>query len=76
MLQCLLHSILFNRALGAFQPKDAECAEMDNMPYVSCLCARALSDTLTRTPHRAAPPRPGPPVWSTRPSLTLCSMRV
>ncbi len=24
-LQCVLHSILFNRALGPFFPKDAEC---------------------------------------------------
>lgn len=33
VLQCLLHSILFNRALGAFTPKDAECVEMEGLPY-------------------------------------------
>lgn len=27
VLQCVLHSVLFNRALGAFFPKDAECVE-------------------------------------------------
>jgi autophagy-related protein 101 len=27
VLQCVLHSVLFNRALGSFAPKDADCAE-------------------------------------------------
>jgi len=27
VLQCVLHSVLFNRALGSFAPKDAECNE-------------------------------------------------
>jgi len=33
VLRCLLHSILFNRALGSFQPKDAECVAVENVPY-------------------------------------------
>lgn len=33
VLRCLVHSILFNRALGAFQPKDMECKEIENVGY-------------------------------------------
>lgn len=44
VLRCLVHSILFNRALGSFQPRDAECTAVDNIAYVRneacCCCCR------------------------------------
>lgn len=33
VLRCLLHSVLFNRAMGAVAPRDAECTSMNNVAY-------------------------------------------
>ncbi len=36
MLRCILHTVLFNRALGLVRPKDVDL-ELFNITYVQCV---------------------------------------